>query len=510
MRGAGGPEAAAEQAGARSGSDGSCGGTAPAGPTPPPAARAAAPLRIYAAGDNGYGQCGVPPLDRWLWHDEYVSNPIGTPVVAGGLQPPEGVQVEKISCGETFLIMLTTQGVVLHAGAGHVDQQGNGGADDDPHPELREVPLPCPAVDIAAGPVHAAAALSSGAAVTWGSNILGELGRAGCENTPGAAEGVTEAERVYAGNVCTFFLSRGGEVAACGVNYHGELCLGHAHPVQGLQRVAALSGLNILQMQFGAEHCILLQADGSVLAWGSLGGSLADGSHLWSEESGCVPIRLDVGPALCVAAGPASNAVVTAAEGTLWVWHEDTQMCKSAKRLPGDAQAAAVLCNGKCTFSRSAEGRWSGEGPFGVGLPSGYGHEEALGPLADCVPVCGSFSKFALYLYGSDAEQVACRSTGIPPLSGVLSFSGRVLHDRDLHTPLSELGVSAQAVLQLLRIPRLPLAAGGAGSQRGAALTVYVDASPFGAADTIFLELHPEATALDLVAAAAHSLGIGQ
>eukprot|EP01062_Namystynia_karyoxenos_P038095 TRINITY_DN27685_c0_g2_i3.p2 TRINITY_DN27685_c0_g2~~TRINITY_DN27685_c0_g2_i3.p2 ORF type:complete len:260 (+),score=54.57 TRINITY_DN27685_c0_g2_i3:90-782(+) len=195
-----GPEAAAAQPGVHSSgsaasSNGSRGGAPPAGPTQPQAARAAAPLRIYAAGQNGHGQCGVPPRNRRQVWGEYLSDPVDTPRAACGLQPPEGVEVAKIPCGSAYFLVLTTQGAVLHAGAGEEGQQGDGGADDTPHTEFSEVPLPCPAVDIAAGATHAAAALRSGAAVTWGSNDYGELGR---ESTPGVVEGVTEAERVYA------------------------------------------------------------------------------------------------------------------------------------------------------------------------------------------------------------------------------------------------------------------------------------------------------------------------
>eukprot|EP01062_Namystynia_karyoxenos_P060583 TRINITY_DN52250_c0_g1_i1.p2 TRINITY_DN52250_c0_g1~~TRINITY_DN52250_c0_g1_i1.p2 ORF type:complete len:504 (+),score=128.08 TRINITY_DN52250_c0_g1_i1:73-1512(+) len=465
----------------------------------------APPLRIRAAGRNDCGQCGVPRQ-----HGPLFLRPADAP----GLQPPPGTAVCKICCGASFVLMLTDQGEVLHAGANDCGQLGNGEAHGESHPGLRAVPLPSPAADIACGEKHAVAALSSGAAFTWGFDYHGRLGRGGEGRVPAPAEGITAAAQVFAGVRFTFFLSSGAEVAACGENESGQLCLGNVSFVPRPQRVAALCGRRVVQLQCGEKHCILLEADGSVSVWGELHGYLADGSDVWNARKGTVPTRVKVGPALCVAAGYRCCAVVGADEGSLVLW--GPRFFPRPRAQPGSGGVDMVICGAEVVFARFAGGPWAALGTGKYGLPFGSAEEETrLRPLTEgglaarSVPICGSTSEFALYLEGCDAERVLLRSTGVRALSAVLRVSGRELGERDLDCPLSDLGVSAEAVVHLLRVPPLPPAAGAASpAEKGAALVVFVDASPLGAADAICVELHPEATALDLVAAAAGQLGL--
>eukprot|EP01062_Namystynia_karyoxenos_P082592 TRINITY_DN9325_c0_g1_i2.p1 TRINITY_DN9325_c0_g1~~TRINITY_DN9325_c0_g1_i2.p1 ORF type:complete len:527 (+),score=91.25 TRINITY_DN9325_c0_g1_i2:114-1694(+) len=474
-------------------------------------ASSASPLHIFAAGQNNYGGCGVPRLA-----DDDLT--IHSPVAARGLQLPPGTEIEKIALGQLFVLVLTKRGTVLHAGANDEGQRGTGRTDHDQHPELHAVPLPCPAVDIACGGEHAAAALSSGQAFTWGSNLVrsphtaiksvsGQLGRLGPAATPMAADGISATEKVYAGRHSTFFLSRGGEVAACGINVWGELCLGDYEGIVKVpRRAAALCGRRILQLQAGREHCIMLEADGSVHIWGRVG---------WSREPQLVPIPLAVGPAVCVAAagGNTARSFAVAAEGALQLWDP---VC-STLPLPGGTKASAVIGGSQCTFACSAEGQWAAMGRPGLGVPFEEGEVpiDAMSELriiADrvphCVPLTGSCSLFALYLEGPGAEEIMRKSTGLVYASGILNVSGRVLWEEDLSRPLSDVGVSAECVVHLLRLPRLPPAAGVTGSVEGAALGVFVDATPFGKDDRICVEVHPEATVLDLVVAAAEQLGL--
>eukprot|EP01062_Namystynia_karyoxenos_P040315 TRINITY_DN29410_c0_g1_i1.p2 TRINITY_DN29410_c0_g1~~TRINITY_DN29410_c0_g1_i1.p2 ORF type:complete len:131 (+),score=17.42 TRINITY_DN29410_c0_g1_i1:715-1107(+) len=124
------------------------------------------------------------------------------------------------------------------------------------------------------------------------------------------------------------------------------------------------------------------------------------------------------------------------------------------------------------------------------------------------MPLSGGSSEFALHIGGPGAESLWRRSVSLQTVSGVLSASGRELTEEDFPTPLSDAGVSADCVVELLRVPPLPpAAAGAAGSPVAAALAIYVDASRFGMTDLICVELHPDAT-VDLVAAAADSLGL--
>eukprot|EP01062_Namystynia_karyoxenos_P044965 TRINITY_DN3328_c1_g3_i5.p1 TRINITY_DN3328_c1_g3~~TRINITY_DN3328_c1_g3_i5.p1 ORF type:complete len:657 (+),score=136.41 TRINITY_DN3328_c1_g3_i5:86-1972(+) len=451
------------------------------------------PLRILAAGHNDFGQCGVPRQSEGGPADEHIQ----TPVIASGLLPPPREHIVMICCGRNFVLVLTARGAVLHAGSNAEGQRGTGRRDKDDHPELCLVPLPCSAVDIAGGFAHAAAALSSGKAFTWGACIGGlgsELGRGGDGTVPGAAVGVADVERVYAGHWCTFFIMRGGEVATCGYNEYGQIALGHAGGVvMRPRRAAALCGRRIVQLQAGYIHCILLEADGSVWVWGKMyGDGLADGSAPWSKERGCAPIRVAVGSALCVAAGLGWSAVVTT-EGALLMWGDAAAEQPSPVQLPGGQRAAAVVCGHNSVWVRAAKGEWA-TGGTDLERPAA---NRGLQPILEWelsvrgMPLSGpSPSNFALYLEGREAEEIWRRSVGFPPATGVLIVAGKELEQTDFDTPLADVGASAQCVVDLLRVPRLPPAAGRAGAG-AAALTIYVRAPQLGKPDLAALELHP-------------------
>eukprot|EP01062_Namystynia_karyoxenos_P006713 TRINITY_DN12351_c0_g1_i1.p1 TRINITY_DN12351_c0_g1~~TRINITY_DN12351_c0_g1_i1.p1 ORF type:complete len:561 (+),score=124.75 TRINITY_DN12351_c0_g1_i1:88-1683(+) len=488
---------------------GGSGGSSPV----PDGAGAAAPqpapsLLVFAAGRNGCGQCGLPAHFR---------GSILSPRASHGLQAGLDRQVAKISCGQNIVIMLTRQGAVLHAGANVFGQRGIGTTDfwgSEPHADLHPVPLPGPAVDIVCGDMHVVVILEGGAAVTWGHNNAGQLGRPGDSAVPAVVESVSEVEHVFAGPEITFFVNGGGEVLACGKNNWGQLCLGNNEMCIRLpQRAAELCGRRIVQLQAGAAHCILLEADGSILVWGYLGGRLADGSDSWSAAEGCVPIRLGLGPAACVAAGESRSAAVTA-DGALVLWGDGLKQ-PTPIACPGGAPASAVQCSRDCVFALLDKVGWAALGEGAAGLPFGSDKEQGkLRPITDgglsphCAPLCGCRSRFALYFEGPGAEELVRRSTGIMSVSGVLSVAGRVLWEHQLDSPLCDLGISAEALVHLLRVPQPGPGLAAAAPEAGT-LEVFVDAPHLGAADAIHVELHPDATARDLVLVAVAQLGLG-
>ncbi|WP_158224282.1 RCC1 domain-containing protein [Micromonospora wenchangensis] len=103
--------------------------------------------------------------------------------------------------------------------------------------------------DIAAGPVHTMAQLSSGGVLTWGDNFTGELGDG------------TFTGRTVPGQVCAV-----GQTAPC------------ERFLYGVRDIAA-----------GDYHSLALQPDYTVVAWGSNGqGQLGDGS----DESRPTPVQV--------------------------------------------------------------------------------------------------------------------------------------------------------------------------------------------------------------------------
>eukprot|EP01062_Namystynia_karyoxenos_P034360 TRINITY_DN25196_c0_g1_i1.p1 TRINITY_DN25196_c0_g1~~TRINITY_DN25196_c0_g1_i1.p1 ORF type:complete len:570 (+),score=119.81 TRINITY_DN25196_c0_g1_i1:98-1711(+) len=493
----GGGEGGADGASDRRGSAASSQGAAAAAVHPAPEATAgSARLVIRAAGGNWWGECGLPRD-----HAEIL-----TPMYADGLQPPQGAEIAKICCGRDFRLMLTALGIVLHAGNAEDGHRGDPRGLRTPiHPELAPVPLPEPAVDIACGRDHAAAVLESGAVVTWGRGIAGALGRPREKGSaPRVVERVTGVERVFADAGYTFFLCSGQEVHACGMNTAGQLCLGDYRKAFAPLRAGPLCGRRIAQIQGGKEHCAMLEEDGSVWVWGKV--YLTPGT----EKKSCIPIRLDIGPARCIAAGMDRAGIeicaVEAASGRLQCWGREVV------RQPdlGPAPVSAVVMGFRTLFVRYASGQWVALGKGSHGLPFGTRDMvtdprplTAAGLAPDCVPFTSPAARFVLYLQGSGAEGVLLRSTNGRALrTAVLRVGAAEVGPGQLDQPLSDLGVAAECVVQLLRLP-----AELGGGARGGALQVYVDATALGVGDHLCLELHSEATARELAVAAAEQLG---
>eukprot|EP01062_Namystynia_karyoxenos_P054998 TRINITY_DN4562_c0_g2_i1.p1 TRINITY_DN4562_c0_g2~~TRINITY_DN4562_c0_g2_i1.p1 ORF type:complete len:1800 (+),score=380.97 TRINITY_DN4562_c0_g2_i1:135-5402(+) len=336
-------------------------------------------IGVRAAGANQYGQCCVGPRD----------------IIPLSLLPSGSVMeaAERIALGIYFTAVLTAQGEVLTAGCNDSGQLGQGTEDGDPHPELRAVPLPCPAVDVACGYQYLLICLRDGRVLACGSNKSNQCGVPGegtfSELKPVSAVG--GVVRVFAGYDFSFALCRGGEVVSFGNNSSGELAQGSASLPQGPQRAAALCGVGVREITAGEYHALALLEDGGVLGWGRLGrgGPLLDGSP-WSAECGAVPIRLSFGGApvraLSASAGWRHCAVATV-DGRLWLWGSgDTGALgfRNAKdvsepralALPGGQQAVEVQCGWYTTFVTVADGRVYACGDKDSGLPFDMEEEE--------------------------------------------------------------------------------------------------------------------------------------
>eukprot|EP01062_Namystynia_karyoxenos_P012933 TRINITY_DN14655_c0_g1_i1.p1 TRINITY_DN14655_c0_g1~~TRINITY_DN14655_c0_g1_i1.p1 ORF type:complete len:1678 (+),score=232.16 TRINITY_DN14655_c0_g1_i1:81-5036(+) len=378
-------------------------------------ASGSAPLRIRFAGMNESAPSGV---------STEVGQRFNTPIPAAevGIQPPAGTEVSKISCGAFFVLMLTTQGAVLHAGANNVGQRGIGTIDHDDHPDLVSVALPEPAVDIAAGLWHSVAVLSSGKAYSWGCNDDFRLGRRGNGTRPSAVQAITEAELVYSGTMTNFFRCRGREWYGCGHNDSGLLCLGHNRQTAQVQRIPALCGRDIVQFKVGDWHAVMLEADGTVSVWGKMssmsgGGMTADCSDVWTEARGSSPAIMRLPPVVKIASGYHDAGAITV-DGLLIVWGQRS-LSPTPVTLPGNAPADEILMGMETLFARSTDGLWSASGGGWCGLPFGTRDQvRDLRPLTDgglpphSVPACSFNSRFALYLEGRAAQAVARRSNG--------------------------------------------------------------------------------------------------
>jgi alpha-tubulin suppressor-like RCC1 family protein len=117
---------------------------------------------VLAWGDNVSGELG---------NGTTTSSP--TPVAVSGLGPGSGVV--KIVGGGSSSYALHSSGALSAWGNNGAGELGDGAAPTDHHvPET--VPGLPPLADIAAGDEHAVAVATSGAVLSWGDNLLGQLG----------------------------------------------------------------------------------------------------------------------------------------------------------------------------------------------------------------------------------------------------------------------------------------------------------------------------------------------
>jgi alpha-tubulin suppressor-like RCC1 family protein len=155
---------------------------------------------------------------------------------------------------------------------------------------------------------------------------------------------------ISAGDNHTLALREDGTVLAWGSDRYGQLGLGRTVIALAPTRVNGVATRNAPNSLAGGDsHFVLLQADGSVWAWGSnRNGQLGDGSTADSP----IPIRVTGLPSnvVAVAAGGDHSMALTS-DGNVWVWGNNqfgelgdgtTTRRPSPFQVPGLANVASI------------------------------------------------------------------------------------------------------------------------------------------------------------------------
>lgn len=144
-------------------------------------------------------------------------------------------------------------------------------------------------VAIAAGDAHSLVLCSDGTLFAWGSGDSGRLGNGGTASSrvPIAvlSSGVLAGKRPVAiscAGSCNLVLCEDGSLVSWGANFSGQLGVadftGSWSDVPRLVGpAAALAGRQVVRISAGANHMMVLCADGSLVAWGN------QGSDLWGN-----------------------------------------------------------------------------------------------------------------------------------------------------------------------------------------------------------------------------------
>jgi alpha-tubulin suppressor-like RCC1 family protein len=265
-----------------------------------------------AAGEAGDLAVEQPVV--WYWGNPHL--PAGT---LGQLfpQPLAGVSnVRSVAAGDTHLAVLTASGAVLTWGGNVSGQLGDGTHVD------RDTPTPVPNLSniraIKAGGQHTLALREDGVVLAWGNNSYGQLGTGDTlgSASPKQVAGMEDVRKIAAGPARSVALKNDGTVWTWGYDHfawqNGQV-VSNSVPIQ----VPELSG--VIDIAAGWQHALAVKADGTVWVWGAnYTSQLGNGTSTFNIQQ--TPTQL---PGLTgikkVAAGPADSFAI-ATDGTVWAW----------------------------------------------------------------------------------------------------------------------------------------------------------------------------------------------
>eukprot|EP00933_Yihiella_yeosuensis_P071110 TRINITY_DN792_c0_g1_i9.p1 TRINITY_DN792_c0_g1~~TRINITY_DN792_c0_g1_i9.p1 ORF type:complete len:460 (+),score=91.33 TRINITY_DN792_c0_g1_i9:72-1382(+) len=226
----------------------------------------------------------------------------------GGVRTPTKLKgaydIVTGSAGEDYNILINKDSLVLVNGENSEGQLGLSDPSDRFPPEVNlKIKAFGNAKAVAAGEDHSLVALADGKVLSFGRNDEGQLcnGKQGGNQTePLPVLGLPHIVQVASGDDSSYFLSRDGDVYACGENDDGELGVGSdkdnvLHPTKVL-----LPG-RAVKIAVGENQAHFLMADGKVFGTGQNDeGQLCNGNTRNTK----IPVPASVGGAIDISIGP--------------------------------------------------------------------------------------------------------------------------------------------------------------------------------------------------------------
>lgn len=200
----------------------------------------------------------------------------------------------------------------------------------------------------------------------WGDNRNGQLGLESRKiiSTPvKAAQGMDGREilDIQCGNVNTLFIMKDGTVYTCGSNAEGQQ--GMAEVKDRILIPVQLPGLeNIVQANCGFGHCLALDKDGHVWAWGrNHVGQIGNGTR----KNVDTPIMLGLENIVQVGCG-GKYSMALDANGVVWGWGEGDYGQLGGKKMAwqvdptpvelGGLKVKAIACGGDASYFLCEDG----------------------------------------------------------------------------------------------------------------------------------------------------------
>jgi alpha-tubulin suppressor-like RCC1 family protein len=327
-------------------------------------------VRCWGAPDYGrLGQPGYNDYDDVIGDDEPPSD--WDPVEVAD-------DVIDLAVGASYGCALRAGGQVRCWGANGSGQLGYGHTDaigDDEAPaDAGDVPLPGPVASLSAGSTHTCAVLEDGQVVCWGSNSSGQLGlghtdRIGDDETVDAATGSVPlpgpAVEVAAGSEHTCARLETGDVICWGRQAEGQLGTGTPDPIGDDETVDTIGPIDLggkaVDLDASSNHSCAVLEDGGVRCWGAnSSGQLGNGDEEHNNvgdrktpaESGVVMLEE---PAVQVETGYSHTCAVLV-DGNVRCWGNDT-----ANGVP-DTYGTSVVPFAPARIGVPVQRLWAGRG----------------------------------------------------------------------------------------------------------------------------------------------------
>uniref|UniRef100_A0A8C8A5J7 Regulator of chromosome condensation (RCC1) and BTB (POZ) domain containing protein 2 n=1 Tax=Oryzias sinensis TaxID=183150 RepID=A0A8C8A5J7_9TELE len=195
------------------------------------------------------------------------------------LLPPEELRLIRQACvfgsAANEALYVTVNDEVYAWGHNGYSQLGNGTTNHGLTPALVSTNLLGKRVtEVACGSHHTIALTADGEVFAWGYNNSGQVGSGSTANqpTPRRVSSCLQSKvvvNVGCGQLCSMAVLDNGEIYGWGYNCNGQLGLGNNGNQQTPCRIAALQGVNVVQVACGYAHTLALTDEGFVYAWGA-------------------------------------------------------------------------------------------------------------------------------------------------------------------------------------------------------------------------------------------------
>ncbi|MGI5149668.1 RCC1-like domain-containing protein [Plantactinospora sp. CA-294935] len=214
--------------------------------------------QVYAWGRNGAGQLGDGTT---------VSRTSPVPVSL-----PTGVTITAIAAYNVHSLGLTTTGQVYAWGNNTYGQLGDGTTVSRSTPVPVSLPAGTTATGLAAGGFHSLARTAAGPVLAWGYNSVGQLGDGSTTSrstpVPVSLPGGTTVTSLAAGLLHSLAVTSTGQALAWGSNSVGQLGDGTITNRSTPVSVSLPAGTTVTAVAGGSVHSLAATSTGLVLGWG--------------------------------------------------------------------------------------------------------------------------------------------------------------------------------------------------------------------------------------------------